>query len=905
MAKLKHAALFVALALGLMVAPPADAQAPQPPPSPADEASARLPSDNVFRLFLDESQVKIVKGLKRVSVTNPRIADVVVIGPDEIRLDGLATGRTTMFLWDAGGRRPRYEVVVIDRRDDMAAIIKEAINLPEVVVQVVNRRTLLKGYIDNEAQRRVAVEIARIYQEPVVDLMQTKGQGSVSPEAEIKRILGLDEVKVSVIYDPRAAAAAAATGANAPIPISAIILEGFVDDQRDFQRADVVARAYSGNVSNLIEVSRPLQVLVQTHLLEMSVTDATQYGFDWGTTQVTGTLGAPFTVGANARQVRLIENVFDGRHGQGTFFGAQTDARNNYPWEFENINRLDPLFLTINWLISKGKGKVLANPRVVTRSGVNAEVNVGGQIVFPLVSATGTPTTGFQPFGVVLNITPDVDHKGNINTKLNVTVSNPDNGLGTVVGGAFVPGLRTRTTRSEVAVKDGEHIIVSGLLSETVGKNHSKTPYLSRLPLIGDLFTTKRYDIAKTELVVVVTPNLVTAEEKAQLATALAAKQAAAATAREPGTAKKIDQVAPIEAVITPAGAKVVDVQHATGHAAAAPPSAAVRTAVSDGRAGRSFKPDGSDYLLPQGSNLPPNPAAGVQSHGADPKLSRDWAANKTAFGYAPGREPVRPGASPKPKVPSLPPGDNTARGRIQGMLAGMREQVRWSKDQREMDMPIPPDPPEYVHHGGAGRNPPYNEPYYIRTYDSMTPREALRREALANSGMAPTGYVPKALRLEQTQRTTADGITVTPSGRTVDATHGAVIVGDRPAKAAAAKKLATNATPVKRAAAPIKKPVKAPPATSVEELETMSDEAVEHRFQELATDAVARPPRVTGAPLPPPPAEKPRGPQASRSAPRVGEARAGDAGSDKEIFKELEAAFDRVKSRTQADGKL
>lgn len=896
MAKLKPAyALSLALAVGLMFGSPASAQTPKASPAPADDPSALLPSDGVFRLFLDESQVKAIKGLKRVSVTNPRVADVVVIGPDEVRLDGLSTGRTTMYIWDAKGRT-RYEVVVLDRRDDMAAIIREAINLPEVVVQVVNRRTLLKGYVDNEAQRRVAVEIARIYQEPVVDLMQTKGQaGTFNPETEIKKILNLPEVKVSVIYDPRAAAAAAASGQAAPAQITAIILEGFVDDQRDFQRADVVARAYSGNVSNLIEVSRPLQVLVQTHLLEMSVTDATQYGFDWGTTQVSGTPGTPFTVGAGTKQLRFVENVFNGQHGQGQFFGARTDASNNYPWEFENMNRLDPLFLTINWLISKGKGKVLANPRVVTRSGVNAEINVGGQIVFPLVSATGTPTTGFQPFGVVLNITPDVDHKGNINTKLNVTVSNPDNGLGTVVGGAFVPGLRTRTTRSEVAVKDGEHIIVSGLLSETVGKNHSKTPYLSRLPVIGDLFTTKRYDIAKTELVVVVTPNLVTAEEKAQLATARAAKDAKAAAGAHAGHK---DDVAPFKAVITPAGEKVVEVAQTRG--AAAPSATAVRVAsVQGGPIETRYKPAGSDYLLPEGATLPPNPAAGFQSHGVDPKMSRQWAANKTAFGYAPGTEPVRLGGKPNPQVPTIPVGDNTARGRIQGLLAGMREQVRWNKDQREMDMPIPPPAPEYVHSISGSSNPPYNDPYSKRTYDSMTPREALRREALSNIGMAPTGYVPKALRSGEysTGDQNADAVRVVPSGRTIDAQNGAVIVGT-----AAKKAKATAAKAVKKAAAKVPKaktPAKAAKVT-VEEMEAMSDEDLDTKIQELSKEAGIKP-IVTPTTLPPPPAEKPA---AAPVAPKF-EAKADEVTSDKEIFKELEAAFDRVKTKGPAGAKL
>src|SRR5437870_2041847 len=96
-----HYALYSALAWALLIVAPAFGQPSKV--APPDPATA-MPPDYVVRLFLDESQVKTIKGLKRVSVTNPRVADVVVIGPDEIRIDGLSAGRTTMFVWDGGGR---------------------------------------------------------------------------------------------------------------------------------------------------------------------------------------------------------------------------------------------------------------------------------------------------------------------------------------------------------------------------------------------------------------------------------------------------------------------------------------------------------------------------------------------------------------------------------------------------------------------------------------------------------------------------------------------------------------------------------------------------------------------------------------------------------------------------------
>lgn len=507
----------------------------------------------VLRLFLDESKIidqdtqaknLKIQGLKRLSVTNPRVADVVIVGTDEIRVDARSSGRTSMYIWDQGGRR-RVEIVVIDRRDDLAAIIQEAVNLPEVVVEVVNGATILRGWVDNAADRQQATEIARVYSTRIVDLLQVKGQFSFSPEQQIRDLINLPEVKVTVVTqapDP----AAQTTGVQLQPTISAIFLEGFVDDQRDAARAEAIALAVGRGVpvQNFIEVVSPIQVMIQAHILELSKSATTIFGFNWGTTQVTGAAGGPLTVPVQppAQSVRFLENVFNSPHGEGTFFGARVDETNAFPWEFENINRLDPLFLAINWAIQNSKGRVLANPKVVTRSGSKAEIQVGGEFPFPQNAGLGATSTAFKAFGIRLAIEPEVDHKGNINTAININVSTPDFGRAQNIGGIAVPPLTNRTTQSEVSVKDGEHIVVSGLLSELNSKSFDKTPYLHRLPVLGNLFKSKNYRDDRQEVMVIITPKILApANQTAQLANAAASD--------EPGT--------PAEDVKVAAGGKV------------------------------------------------------------------------------------------------------------------------------------------------------------------------------------------------------------------------------------------------------------------------------------------------------------------------------------------------------------
>jgi hypothetical protein len=230
--------------------------------------------------------------------------------------------------------------------------------------------------------------------------------------------------------------------------------------------------------------------------------------------------------------------VFNGPHGQGTFFGKKVkESGITWPWEFENINPLDPLFATVTWLLNQGKGKIIANPRIVTQAGTNASVTAGFQLPYQSVGALGVPAVQFVNANIALDITPDVDHRGNINTKLQVTVANADPARSITIGNINTPAIATRITKSEVTVKDGEHIIISGLVQEQTSKQFDRTPFLSKIPWVGNLFTSKAYRTDKSELVVIVTPEILTGPERYKQPKAKS--QAASKWATSPALAAK------------------------------------------------------------------------------------------------------------------------------------------------------------------------------------------------------------------------------------------------------------------------------------------------------------------------------------------------------------------------------
>lgn len=161
---------------------------------------------------------------------------------------------------------------------------------------------------------------------------------------------------------------------------------------------------------------------------------------------------------------------------------------------------------TIRLLQEKGLARMLAQPKLVTRSGSAAEFISGGEVPIPLIDQrTGGIDVEFKKYGVILNIEPFSDPDGFIAATVEVEVSDIDNAV-SVLG---IPGFITRRTKSEVNMRSGQTLVISGMLNNTSSKTVGKVPGLGLIPIIGELFKTRFFSKAKTELVVFVTPSLI------------------------------------------------------------------------------------------------------------------------------------------------------------------------------------------------------------------------------------------------------------------------------------------------------------------------------------------------------------------------------------------------------------
>ena len=160
--------------------------------------------------------------------------------------------------------------------------------------------------------------------------------------------------------------------------------------------------------------------------------------------------------------------------------------------------------------------KTLAEPTLVAMSGDTANFLAGGEFPIPVAQSSSagnggnTITVEFKQFGVALAFTPTILKDGLINLVVNPEVSAIDPANSVSSGGVIIPGLSVRRAHTTVELRDGESFTIAGLLKQDYANNIRQLPFLGDLPILGSLFRSTSFQRAETELVIVVTPHVVT-----------------------------------------------------------------------------------------------------------------------------------------------------------------------------------------------------------------------------------------------------------------------------------------------------------------------------------------------------------------------------------------------------------
>ncbi|MDZ7637076.1 MAG: hypothetical protein U5J83_02285 [Bryobacterales bacterium] len=168
---------------------------------------------------------------------------------------------------------------------------------------------------------------------------------------------------------------------------------------------------------------------------------------------------------------------------------------------------------TLKLLQNKRLAEVLAEPNVLAINGKQASFLAGGEFPFPILQGgaggVGQITIQFKEFGIRINFVPTITARGTIRLAVEPEVSSLDLVNGLTIQNFRIPGLSVRRVQTEVELEDGQTFAIAGLLDNRVTEELSKIPGLGDIPFFGKLFQSKRLQKSNSELLVLITPELV------------------------------------------------------------------------------------------------------------------------------------------------------------------------------------------------------------------------------------------------------------------------------------------------------------------------------------------------------------------------------------------------------------
>lgn len=158
-------------------------------------------------------------------------------------------------------------------------------------------------------------------------------------------------------------------------------------------------------------------------------------------------------------------------------------------------------------LEQQGLAEVVANPMLACRSGGTARFISGGEVPIPVIDGLGGTDVQYKEYGIILDLKPEADSSGAVHAAVDAELSQIDASV-RVQG---YPGFVKRRSSTSVDLKAGETLVIAGLLARERGRSIEAVPTLGRLPGVGRLFGARHRQSRQTELVVLITPTIVTA----------------------------------------------------------------------------------------------------------------------------------------------------------------------------------------------------------------------------------------------------------------------------------------------------------------------------------------------------------------------------------------------------------
>ncbi|KEO54039.1 general secretion pathway protein [Thioclava pacifica DSM 10166] len=279
-----------------------------------------------------------------------------------------------------------------------------------------------------------------------------------------------------------------------------IVLSGTVSSAQKLDRALDLANRYAPDrVSNLMTVAGTQQVMLKVRFAEMQRSVAKSLA---SSLAVRGTGGNLSGIGAtgNFTASGAVSGIFD----SGTVPIAGDKGAIGLGFTAGNLQ----FAVLLEALESKGVVRTLAEPNLTALSGQQADFLAGGEYPIPVLKDNSV-SIQYKPFGVELAFTPRVVDGDVINLEIAAAVSAIDTTVSMSQGGFTVNAFKKRSTSTTVEMRDGESFAIAGLLQDDFTDLNDQIPWLGDVPVLGALFRSADYQRKQSELVIIVTPHLV------------------------------------------------------------------------------------------------------------------------------------------------------------------------------------------------------------------------------------------------------------------------------------------------------------------------------------------------------------------------------------------------------------
>jgi flagellar biosynthesis GTPase FlhF len=282
-----------------------------------------------------------------------------------------------------------------------------------------------------------------------------------------------------------------------------VVLSGRASKKDVIERAVSVAAGYvdkKEDVVSLLQVQDggANQVLLRVRFAEVSRSALTELGASF----FTGPNGFHNVLGRTTTQQFPAPTFDSSNDGNKLVF---SDFLNFFLWDFKH-----DLGTVIKALQTRGLFQSLAEPNLVAESGKEASFLAGGEFPVPIAQGTNNGTTVtvmYKEFGIRLNFTPQINGD-RVHLKVRPEVSTLDFANAVVLQGFRIPALSTRRTETELELQNGQTFAIAGLINNTMNKSLQKVPGIGDIPILGLLFQSQAAQKDRTELVVMITPEI-------------------------------------------------------------------------------------------------------------------------------------------------------------------------------------------------------------------------------------------------------------------------------------------------------------------------------------------------------------------------------------------------------------